>query len=541
MKSLMLAAATAALLAACSADPGQAQSSQAPMQPQPGGAPVETRAANGKDQAPAFAGQTRAPEIKANVAYDVTDHVTGIAKPWGLAFLPDGGLLITEKPGRLRLFKDGALSPPVAGVPAVDARDQGGLLGLAIDPGHAQNGLVYLFYAEPPKDGKYTAAVARGRLVLSGGPPRLEGVEVIWRQTPALASTKHYGGRLVFARDGTLFITGGERSITEGRMQAQKMDGTLGKVVRINADGSVPKDNPYVGQAGARPEIYSIGHRNILGAALHPRTGDLWEVEHGARGGDELNIVRAGKDYGWPTITYGVEYAGGPITGGITQKAGMEQPIYYWDPVIAPGGMAFYTPKAAPAWNGSLFVTGLGAKHLARLTLDGERVVGEERLLTEVGERLRDVVVGPDGALYVATDSDKGASSGSRRSRPVREVQAFNATRRAHTSSPAATGAHRRRSIRLRVIRFRTRLNPATPTATQVSPSAAGRQDGRAKPARDSTTPASAARIAAWTTAAPRSAGGKRPTTAPPMAATPQGAPRASAIWKPTTTAVSPA
>jgi glucose/arabinose dehydrogenase len=405
MKTLITAAAAAALLCACGSQPGQAQPNAAGGI----GAPVETRPPNGKGQKPAFAGQTRAPEMKANVAYEVSDYVTGVSKPWALAFLPDGGLLITEKqPGRLRHFKDGSLSEPIAGVPAVDARDQGGLLGLAIDPKFAENGLIYLAYAEAKGDGTNHAAVARGRLILNAGPPRLEGVQVIWRQTPSLGSTKHFGGRLVFGRDGTLFITGGERSITQGRMQAQRMDGTLGKVVRINADGSVPKDNPFVGQAGAKPEIFSIGHRNILGAALHPKTGELWEVEHGARGGDELNIVRKGKDYGWPTITYGVEYAGGPVGQGITQKAGMEQPVYYWDPVIAPGGMAFYDSDAAPAWKGSLFVTGLGSKHLARLTLNGDKVVGEERLLTEVGERLRDVVVGPDGALYVTTDSDKG-------------------------------------------------------------------------------------------------------------------------------------
>ena len=404
MKTLITTVAAAALLAACGGQPGQAQTGAAGGT----GAPVETRPPNGRDQKPAFAGQTRAPEVRANVAYDVSDYVTGLSKAWGLAFLPDGSLLVTERPGRLRHFKDGSLSEPIAGVPAVDARDQGGLLGLALDPKFADNGLVYLAYAEAKGDGTNHAAVARGRLVLDAGAPRLEGVQVIWRQTPSLASTKHFGGRLVFARDGTLFITGGERSITEGRMQAQRMDGTLGKVVRINADGSVPKDNPFVGKAGAKPEIFSIGHRNILAAALHPRTGELWEVEHGPRGGDELNIVRQGKDYGWPTITYGIEYSGGPIGQGLTQKAGMEQPVYYWDPVIGPSGLAFYTSDAAPAWKGSLFVTGLGPKHLARLTLDGEKVVGEERLLTEVGERLRDVVVGPDGALYVTTDNDRG-------------------------------------------------------------------------------------------------------------------------------------
>jgi len=402
MKSLALALASAALLAACGGQPGQAQPSGSRA------GPVETRPPSGKDQTPAFPGQTRAPEMKADVAYEVTDHITGLARPWGLAFLPDGGLLITERPGRLRVFKDGKLSEPVAGVPAVDARGQGGLSGLTLDPAFARNGLVYLAYAEAKGDGTNHAAVARGKLILNAGPPRLEGVQVIYRQTPSLGSTKHFGGRLVFGGDGTLFITGGERSITEGRMQAQRMDGTLGKVVRINADGSIPKDNPFVGKPGAKPEIFSIGHRNILGAALHPKTGELWEVEHGARGGDELNIVRKGRDYGWPTIAYGIEYMGGPITGGIQQKAGMEQPIYYWDPVIAPGGMAFYESDAAPAWKGSLFVTGLGSKHLARLMLSGDKVVGEERLLTEVGERLRDVVVGPDGALYITTDSGRG-------------------------------------------------------------------------------------------------------------------------------------
>jgi len=401
MKSFLLTTAAAVMLAACGGPPGQAQTSGSP-------APVETRPPNGKDQKPAFAGQTRAPEMKANVAVDVSDYVTGIQRPWGLAFTPDGGLLITERPGRLRLFKDGKLSEPVAGLPAVDARDQGGLLGLAIDPQFAKNGLVYLAYAEPRGDGTNNAAVARGRLVSADGAPRLEGVTVIYRQTPPMASTKHFGGRLVFGRDGKLYITGGERSITEGRMQAQNLDATLGKIVRINADGSIPKDNPFVGRAGARPEIWTLGHRNVLGAAVHPVTGELWEVEHGTRGGDELNIVRKGKDYGWPTIAYGVEYAGGPITGGITQKPGMEQPIYYWDPVIAPGGMAFYTSDAAPAWKGSLFVSGLGPKYLARLTLKGDRVVGEERLLTDVGERLRDVIQGPDGALYLATDSERG-------------------------------------------------------------------------------------------------------------------------------------
>jgi glucose/arabinose dehydrogenase len=401
MRSLFATAALAVLLCACGGQDGNAQ-------PQAAGVSLETRPANAPTQTPAFAGQTRAPERKAGVAYEATTYAEGLVKPWGMVFLPDGDLLVSEKPGRLRIVgKDGKLSEPVEGLPAVDARGQGGLLGLALDPKFARNGLVYWAYAEN-QDGKTNTAVARGKLVRTGAAARIEGTTTIFRQTPSMDSVLHYGGRLVFARNGTLFVTLGERSILPGRVQAQRLDGTLGKVVRINADGSIPKDNPFVGQAGARPEIYSLGHRNILSAALNPATGQLWEVEHGARGGDELNIVAKGKDYGWPTITYGIEYAGGPIGEGITQKAGMEQPRYYWDPVVAPAGLAFYTADLVPAWKGSLFIGSLGGKHLARLTLDGDKVVGEERLLTELGERIRDVVVGPDGAVYVATDNDKG-------------------------------------------------------------------------------------------------------------------------------------
>jgi aldose sugar dehydrogenase len=220
----------------------------------------------------------------------------------------------------------------------------------------------------------------------------------------------HFGGRLVFARDGTLFITQGERSIPEGRMQAQRMDGLLGKIVRINPDGTIPRDNPFVDRQGVRPEIWSIGHRNVQAAALHPTTGELWEVEHGTRGGDEINIARKGKDYGWPTIAYGIEYRGDPITGGIQAKDGMEQPLYYWDPVIAPSGMTFYTGTLFPAWQDSLFVGGLESMHLVRLDVEGERIVGEERLLTDLRprSRIRDVRQGPDGAVYVLAESDPG-------------------------------------------------------------------------------------------------------------------------------------
>ena len=407
-KSPLVAISAAVLLAACGGADGQAQ--PAPNAgAAPSRAPVQTGPANASGQAPAFPGQTRAPEVKANVAYEVSDYVTGLAKPWGIAFLPNGALLISEKAGSLRVFEGGKLSEPVAGTPAVDTNGQGGLLGLAVDPNYARNGFVYMAFSERQADGKNNTAVARGRLVSSTGqPPRLEAVQVIWRQVPSIASRGHFGSRLVFARDGTLYVTTGDRMINESRPNAQRLDTAIGKIVRINADGSVPKDNPYAGRANARPDVYALGIRNSQAAALNPSTGELWEIEHGTKGGDELNIIRAGKNYGWPDVAYGVEYSGATITGGLTRKPGTEQPIYYWDPVIAPSGMTFYTHDAAPAWKGSLFVGGLADKRLTRLTLDGDKVVGEERLLGEVGERIRDVIVGPDGALYVATDNDKG-------------------------------------------------------------------------------------------------------------------------------------
>jgi len=363
---------------------------------------------NAPDQRPAFAGQTRAPEVRSNVAFTAVTIAEGLENPWGLAFLPDGRMLVTERAGRLRIVSpDGSLSPAVEGLPAIMVKGQGGLLGLALDPNYATNGLIYWSYSEPQADGTNNTAVARGRLV-DGTPPRMQDVQVIFHQQPSLESNLHFGGRLVFARDGKLFVTLGERSIPAGRMQAQRLDGLLGKIVRLNPDGSVPRDNPFVRKKGARPEIWSYGHRNVQAGAINPATGDLWTIEHGTRGGDELNIPRKGKDYGWPTIAYGIEYNGGTITGGITAQKGMEQPVYYWDPVIGPSGMTFYTGSLFPAWKGSLFVGGLRGTALVRLVLKGDRVVGEERLLSDQRERIRDVVQGPDGALYMLTDDPKG-------------------------------------------------------------------------------------------------------------------------------------
>jgi aldose sugar dehydrogenase len=373
-------------------------------------ASADPRSANAPTQRPAFTGQTDAPLRKSDVAFEVVTVAKGLESPWGLAFLPDGRMLVTEQPGRLRLVSPDGLVLPVAGLSSnIAAIGQGGLLDVALDPEFASNRRIYWSFSEQRPNGTNNTAVARGT-VAGDAMPRVEQVEIIYHQQPSLPSRAHFGGRLVFAGDGTLFITQGERSITEGRMQAQRLDGLLGKIVRINRDGTVQNDNPFVGRTGARPEIWSLGHRNVEAATLHPLTGELWEVEHGTRGGDEINIARKGRDYGWPTIAYGIEYAGSPITGGIQVKEGMEQPLYYWDPVIAPSGMTFYTGNLFPAWKNNLFIGGLASQALVRLTIDGERVVDEERLLSDMRprERIRDVVQGPEGALYLLTDDTEG-------------------------------------------------------------------------------------------------------------------------------------
>ncbi len=317
----------------------------------------------------------------------VTDVARGLDHPWGLEFLPDGRMIVTERPGRLRLIgRDGKVSEPLSGVPEVYARGQGGLLDVELSPGFAQDRLVYLSFAEPGEGGAGTA-VARGRL----GERGLEGTQVIWRQVPKVTGPNHWGSRLVFRPDGTLFVTLGERYLHLDR--AQDLSTTLGKIVRINADGTVPRDNPFVGREGARPEIWSYGHRNIQAAALDAR-GQLWTVEHGPRGGDELNNPQPGKNYGWPIITYGLDYSGARIGVG-TSQPGMEQPLYYWDPVIAP-------------WKGDLLVGSLTPGGLVRLRLENGRVVLEERYLAELGERIRDVRQAPDGAIYLLTDSSRG-------------------------------------------------------------------------------------------------------------------------------------
>ncbi len=324
----------------------------------------------------------------------------GLEHPWGLAFLADGRMLVTERPGRLRIVdRDGSLSTPVVGLPEVKASGQGGLLDVALAPDFEKSGLVYLSYSEPGKVGSGTA-VGRGKLVGEA----LERFEVIFSQEPKTVSKVHYGSRLVFSRDGLLYVTLGERGERE---LAQDLSVNRGQVIRISPDGSVPEDNPYFGHPVYRPEVWSYGHRNPQGAALDPATGDLWTVEHGAKGGDEINIPGAGLNYGWPVITYGVDYTGLPIGVG-THKEGMEQPVHYWDPSIAPSGMAFYTGDRFPEWKGNLFVGALKGRILVRLTLDGSKVTGEERMFRTLDERIRDVRQGPDGYIYLLTDSENG-------------------------------------------------------------------------------------------------------------------------------------
>ena len=372
--------------------------------------PAETRATNKAAYTPAFAGQTRAPALTTDTQYDVKVVVpAGLTSPWSVEFLPGGKFLITERiAGQFRIADAaGKVSAPIKdGVPAVHGVGQGGLLDVALDPAFAANRMIYWSYSEPRADGKNNTAVAKGRLV-DGAQPKIENIQTIWRQTPSLQSNQHFGSRVVFAKDGTLFVTLGDRGALPGRMQSQDLKSAIGKIVRINKDGSIPKDNPFVGRADALPEIWSSGHRNVQGAFLHPGTGELWGLEHGPQGGDELNIARKGKDYGWPAITYGVEY-GGTLRkiGEGSAKAGLEQPIYYWDPVIAPGGLAFYNADLFPKWKGSVFVSGLNPSFVSRLTLDGDKVTGEERFKfsDRANERYRDINVGPDGAIYLLTD-----------------------------------------------------------------------------------------------------------------------------------------
>lgn len=368
---------------------------------------VENLPTEAKDQRPAFPEQTRAPVVTTSTPIKLDTIVSSLSYPWGLDFLPDHRMIVTEKAGAIRLITlDGKVSDSIHGVPAVHFDRDGGLLDVTLAPDFPQTRLVYWVYSERYDSG-FLAAVARGKL--STDEKRFESVEVIYRAKPAQHDTYHYGSRLLFDKDGRLFVCFGERFHTETRVLAQNKMFALGKIIRINEDGTACSSNPFYEEKDALPELWAIGFRDPQGMAFDPATGDLWVSDHGPRGGDELNLVLPGHNYGWPLISYGIEYEGTPVNGGKTQMQGMDQPVYYWDPAIAPGGMTFYDGRLIQEWKDDLFIAALRGKHLDRLVLKNNKVVGEERLLSELNQRIRTVKEGPDGALYVLTDSDPGA------------------------------------------------------------------------------------------------------------------------------------
>lgn len=366
--------------------------------------PVETRAPN-SDYKPAFAGQTRVGGVKTTTPYQANVITSNLKSPWGIAVLPDGRLLITEKSGTMRIATTtGQLSEPITGLPPVNSGGQGGLLGVTVDPEFTNNRMLYWVFSESVSGGNLTA-VGKGKL--SADERTIENAATIYRATPAYPNTMHYGGRILVDKSGNLIVSTGERSDLATRPQAQQLNSALGKVLRITKEGQPAAGNPFIGEAGARPEIYSYGHRNVQGLAFHPTTGDLWETEMGPKGGDELNLIKPGLNYGWATITYGLEYSGQKVGQGITQKENMEQPVYYWDPVLSPSGMTFYSSNAIPEWQNNLFIGGLNSNHIARLVINNNKVVGEERLLADEGQRFRAVIEGKDGALYAITDGGR--------------------------------------------------------------------------------------------------------------------------------------
>jgi glucose/arabinose dehydrogenase len=364
--------------------------------------PVDPLKAN-TDYKSAFEGQTRIAAVKTVTPYNVEKIAEDLGRPWAVIPLPDGRLLISEKTGYMQIRDaGGTLIKKITGFPEVDAEEQGGLLDVALDPDFAKNKTIYWSFSEKNGTGNLTA-VAKGQLDEAAS--KIQSPTVIFRATPALDSTKkHFGSRLVFDRDGNLFVSAGERSILKGRAQAQLLNSGLGKIFKITKDGKPAPGNPFLMQKDAMPEIYSYGHRNPESIDINPATGELWEAEFGPRGGDELNLIKPGKNYGWPVITYGIEYDGRKIGDSIQQKAGMEQPVYYWDPVHSPGGMVFYTGDAIPEWKNNLFISGQSSMHIARLVIVNNKVVGEESLLADKKERIRDVAC-YNGMLYAVTDN----------------------------------------------------------------------------------------------------------------------------------------
>jgi len=363
--------------------------------------PVETQKPN-TDYKSAKAGQTRVAGVKTKTDYKVDKLAEKLVLPWAVIPLQDGRLLITERKGSMQILDaNGALVKKNTGFPEVDASGQGGMLDVALDPNFSKNKIIYWSFSEKNGVGNLMA-VAKGEL--NEAESKVQNPVIIFRATPALKSSMHYGSRLVFDKDGNLFVSTGERSILEGRKQAQWLNSGLGKIFKITKEGKPAPGNPFINQKDAMPEIFAYGVRNAQSLDINPATGEVWEAEFGPRGGDEVNIIRAGKNYGWPTITYGLEYSGEKVGDGIQQKEGMEQPVYYWDPVLSPSGMTFYKGNNIPEWKNNLFIGGLSSMHIVRLVIQNNKVVGEERLLGDKKERFRDVAYF-NGMLYAVTDS----------------------------------------------------------------------------------------------------------------------------------------
>jgi len=383
----------------------QNDSSDTPSTPSTPTSPVETNSPN-TNYSPAFSGQTRINRVRTVSDYQVNSITTNLSNPWGITALPDGRLLITEKAGRMRIVTPttGEVSNPISGIPTVNSAGQGGLLGLCLDPAFASNRMVYWVFSESVSGGTVTS-VAKGRL--ANNETSMEGISVIYRSNTPYNGNLHYGGRVVFDRTGNLIVSIGERSSSEIRTMAQSANSSLGKVVRITTNGQPASGNPTFSQSNALPELFTMGHRNPQGLAVHPVTGDVWQSEHGPRGGDEINRLQAGSNYGWPVVTYGIEYGGQAIGSAIQQQSGMEQPVYYWDPVVSPSGMTFYSGNRIPEWQNNLFIGSLSGTHIVRLVIENNRVTGEERLLAGESQRFRDITQGIDGALYAITDQGR--------------------------------------------------------------------------------------------------------------------------------------
>ena len=367
-------------------------------------ASVETKAPN-STYVPAFAGQTRIGAVTTKSSYEGKVVATTLKRPWGIAALPDGRFIVTEKEGTIRLVSaSGSVSEPISGVPQAATAGQGGLLGICLDPSFGQNRMVYWAFSESAGEESLTS-VAKGKL--SADEKSLESVSVIYQAKPSFKGGNHYGARVLFGKDGSLFLSTGERADITTRPLAQDLGSALGKIIRLTTDGKPAAGNPFADKVGARPEIYTYGHRNVQGIAVHPATGELWDSEFGPRGGDEINRIVAGKNYGWPIITYGKEYRADNVGDGIQQKEGLEQPVYYWDPVISPSGMTFSSGKDLAEWKNNLFITALSGMHVCRLVIENNKVTGEERLLSGENQRFRDITEGVDGALYAITDQGR--------------------------------------------------------------------------------------------------------------------------------------